>query len=101
MSSAVFCLFVFFKFNFFKEILSGTLSGCKTVWIQIRTDTLQSECLNCLNPDQDRHSVSTDLGPNCLQRLSADNEKVAASKERVITILLRPLNLGNISQYMY
>ena len=27
---------------------------------------------NVLNPGQDRHSVSPDLGPNCLQRLSAD-----------------------------
>ena len=25
---------------------------------------------NNLDPDQDRHSVGTDLGPNCLQRLS-------------------------------
>ena len=31
-----------------------------------------------LDPDQDRHSVSPDLGPNSLQRLSA-----AASKEGV------------------
>ena len=29
---------------------------------------------NCLDPDQDRHSVSLDLGPNCLQRLSADDK---------------------------
>ena len=28
---------------------------------------------NSLGPDQDRRSVSPDLGPNCLQRLSADN----------------------------
>ena len=27
--------------------------------------------LNGLDPDQDRHSVGPDLGPNCLQRLSA------------------------------
>ena len=27
---------------------------------------------NCLDPDQDRHSVRLDLGLNCLQRLSAD-----------------------------
>ena len=27
--------------------------------------------LNGLDPDQDQHSVGTDLGPNCLQRLSA------------------------------
>ena len=35
-----------------------------------------------LDPDLDRYSVVPDLGPNCLQRISADN-KVAASKDRV------------------
>ena len=30
--------------------------------------------LNDSDPDQDRHYVSPDLGPNCLQRLSADNK---------------------------
>ena len=35
---------------------------------------------NNLDPDQDQHSVEPDLGPNCLQGLSA---KVAASTERV------------------
>ena len=29
---------------------------------------------NSLYPDQDRHSVGPDLGPNCLQRLSADDK---------------------------
>ena len=28
---------------------------------------------NSLDPDQARHFVVPDLGPNCLQRLSADN----------------------------
>ena len=28
---------------------------------------------NSLNPDQAWHSVGPDLGPNCLQKLSADN----------------------------
>ena len=28
---------------------------------------------NGLDPDQDRQSVGPDLGPNCLQRLSADD----------------------------
>ena len=37
---------------------------------------------NSLDPEQDRHSVGPDLGPNCLQGLSAD-EKVGGSKERV------------------
>ena len=35
-----------------------------------------------LDPDQVQHSVGPDLGPNCLQRLSAD-DKVSTSKERV------------------
>ena len=40
---------------------------------------------NSLDPDQARHFVGPDLGPNCLQRLSADCEttKVAASKKTV------------------
>ena len=29
---------------------------------------------NSLDPDQDRYLVGPDLGPNCLQRLSADNK---------------------------
>ena len=37
---------------------------------------------NSLDPDQARHSVRSDLGPNCLLRFSADN-KIAASKEKV------------------
>ena len=30
--------------------------------------------LNGLGQDQDRHFVGPDLGPNCFQRLSADDE---------------------------
>ena len=29
---------------------------------------------NSSNPDQDRHFVGPDLGPNCLQRLSVDDK---------------------------
>ena len=29
---------------------------------------------NSLDTDHDRHSVGPDLDPNCLQRLSADNQ---------------------------
>ena len=29
---------------------------------------------NSLDPDQNRHSVGPDLGPNCLLRLSADDK---------------------------
>ena len=36
---------------------------------------------NSLDPDQDRQNVGPDLGPNCLQRLSADDNVAATSKE--------------------
>ena len=44
----------FFQHKFFRKILSGLPSECQTVWIQLRPN-------------------KPDLGPNCLQRLSADN----------------------------
>ena len=49
---------LFFKFNFFQKILSKL-----------------SECQNSLFSAQDQHLVCPDLGPNCLQRLSADDKK--------------------------
>ena len=42
----------------------------------------QSECKTILDPDQDRHPVGPDLDPNCLQRLSAHDQNVAAIKIR-------------------
>ena len=36
---------------------------------------------NGLEPDQDLHSVSPDLGSNCLQRLSAADKSPLARKE--------------------
>ena len=60
-------LSTFFKINFFKKNLSGTLRAS-----------------NSSDPDQDQCSVSPDLGQKCLQRLSADDKsRLAASKERV------------------
>ena len=38
---------------------------------------------NSLDPDQARHFVGPDLGPNCLQRLSADD----TSRQRVNTFI--------------
>ena len=38
---------------------------------------------NGLDPDQDQHSVGPDLGPNCLQKLSADDTKVTTTRERI------------------
>ena len=37
--------------------------------------------LNSLDPDQARHFVGPDLGPNCLQKLSADDKSPLAGKE--------------------
>ena len=61
----IFHAFVYFQNIFFSKILSQTLS----------------ECLNKLEPDQDRHSVGPDLGQNCLQRYP-QTRKVAANKKK-------------------
>ena len=39
---------------------------------------------NSLDPDQDGHSVRLDLGPNCFESLSADNNALqgTTSKEK-------------------
>ena len=50
----------FQKCTFSKQILSQTLSSIRES--------------NYLDPDQDQHIVSPDLGPNCLQRLSTDDK---------------------------
>ena len=42
----------------FQKVLSGTLSECQTG----------------LDPGQDKHFVGPDLGPICLQRLSANSK---------------------------
>ena len=57
-TGCLFCyLLIFFKINFF-EISSES---------------------NSLDPDQARRFVGPDLGPNCLQRLSADDKNWAES----------------------
>ena len=45
----------FFKINIFKKNFRKTI-----------------RLSYCLDPDQTQHFVGPDLGPNCLQRLSAD-----------------------------
>ena len=50
-------LLTFFKINFSKKKFRNII-----------------RVSNGLDPDQDRHSVGPDLGPNCLQRLSADDK---------------------------
>ena len=56
--SWLFChLLIFFKIIFYTKSLKNTIGVS-----------------NGLDPDQDWYSVSSDLGPNHLQRLSADNK---------------------------
>ena len=45
---------------------------------------------NSLDPDQDRHIVGPDLGPNCLQRLSADNKSCFEHGKNKAPILTYP-----------
>ena len=46
---------------------------------------------NSLDPDQARHFVGPDLGPNCLQRLSADKVgKEFNTKQLLDTFWLKP-----------
>ena len=92
----------FFQNQLFQKILSGKPSKCQTDWIQIRTNF--SGCFfvvcrifskstfsknyfrntiwvsNRLDPDHDLHFVGPDLGPNCLQKLSADD----TSRQKII-----------------
>ena len=53
---------------------------------------------NCLDPDQDRRSVNPDLGPNCLQNLSADD----TSRQRVGQLLiLQKFNIFNLRAFFF
>ena len=52
----------------FKKIIVSNYSFRNTIRVS-----------NSLEPDQARHFVGPDLGPNCLQRLSADD----TSRQRV------------------
>ena len=52
---------------------------------------------NSLDPDQARHFVGPDLGPNCLQRLSADD----ISKQRANTMSPRQSQLVMSSRYYH
>ena len=66
MIFVVCCFFV----CFFSKITFTKNSFTKTIKVS-----------NRLDPDQDRHSVGPDLGPNCLQGLSADD--TSTSRQRV------------------
>ena len=68
----------FFKINLFKIFF----------WNTIRVS-------NCLDPDQDRHSVGPDLGPNCLQIkvISRPQKLPLSSKGRVYWLKVHCIGL--------
>ena len=47
---------------------------------------------NSLDPDQARHSVRSDLGPNCLQRLSGDDNGKELNTEQLLAKTLAKVN---------
>ena len=51
------CPLIFFKIDSFKKFFHD-----------------YHQCQNSLDPDQAQHFVGPDLGSNCLERLSADNQ---------------------------
>ena len=53
----------------------------------------QSE--NSLYPDQDQHPVGPDLGPNCLQRLAADD--IGRDRVKVLEILCKISSLTSFN----
>ena len=67
------------NFSLFCYLLFSKLTVSKNSF----TNTIRVS--NGLDPSQARNYVRPDLGPNCLQRLSADEKKVAAGKHRVNT----------------
>ena len=72
-----FCLLLIFQNHFFLNI-SGIPSECQTVWIQIRPEYV--------GPDQ---------GPNCLQRVSADETSSQKVNEALDICSLAILGYGN------
>ena len=65
------CLLTFSKLTCLKDSFGNT--------IRVATS---------LDPDQDRHTVSPDLGPNCLQTLSADDKSCHYSLARRVKFIV-------------
>ena len=72
--SVIFQIFVVICWHFFSKYTVTKTSFSNTIRVLVS---------NCLDPDQDQHSVGPDLFPNCLQRLSADDKSLLARKELV------------------
>ena len=82
--------------NFFMLLLLSVDFYSKLTFLKkLGTVTETITVSNHLDPDQGRHSVGPNLGPNCLQRLSAQTTKVAASKVKLTTCVSFTINSVN------
>ena len=65
-----------FGFSNIALLLHYTFSVyCCAIFYSLNTEFFNTiRVSNSLDPDQTRHFIRPDLGPNCLQRLSADNK---------------------------
>ena len=62
------------------------------LYLTIAHELAHYECHNSLDPDKDRCYVWPDLGPNCLQRLSAgDTSRHRHSADVTICVLMNCL----------
>ena len=80
----LFChLLIFFKINFFKKFFQE----------------YHQSVSNSLDPDQGQHFVGPDLGPNCLQRLLADDTRRQRFNWSLTVVRLMPFIGGY--RYLY
>ena len=84
-------MLLLFSANFFFKIVFSKNSFRNTIRVS-----------NSLDFDLDRFSVSPDLGPSCLQRLSADDKSLLARKELKDEFLkwILPVDYLDFSSYM-
>ena len=54
---------------------------------------MMSRVSNSLDPDQARHNVGPDLGPNCLQWLKADDTRVQRVNIYIPNVFIKTLHI--------
>ena len=69
-------MFIWYKLSHYKENPSILLDDL--------CNSLPARMSNGLDPDQDQRSVGPDLGPNCLQRLSAEDKSSLVHIQQVM-----------------
>ena len=73
-------LLSFFKINFLQKFFQEHFQrveqfGCRGLIWSVLCDCGVSWSYSLLDPDQAGHSVGAGLGPNCLQKFSADDRR--------------------------